>query len=174
VVRVNQTPVKRKRRTKAEIELAKRKALSARKHWLKTRHHMTIEQYDAIKELQGGVCALCRRATGLSRELAVDHDHAIAKTACAHPEKESCINCWRGLLCATCNKTFAHARDDVMFFYRGIDYLREPPATLWKRFEGIPIHRQFVQPGRPEAMMPCVGCGIIRCRVGVAYCVDCQ
>lgn len=171
--RIPVVPAKRKRRTKAEIELAKRKALAARKHWLKTRHHMTLEQYEAIKALQGGVCFMCRRANGNTKELAVEHDHAIAREACAHPDKESCINCWRGLACSVCNGVLGHARDDVMFFYRCIDYLRNPPASQWKLLEGIPIHRQFVKPGRPEAMMPCIQCGLIRCREGVLRCIDC-
>jgi hypothetical protein len=36
----------------------------------------------------------------------------------------------RGLLCTICNaKILGHARDDVDFFYRAIEYLTNPPAV---------------------------------------------
>lgn len=70
--------------------------------------------YDTLYEAQGGRCALCRRATGASRKLSVDHDH---KTGLV-----------RGELCMKCNDLLGHARDDVEFFRRAIDYLLHPPA----------------------------------------------
>lgn len=93
---------------------------------------MTIEQYDSLLAFQAGHCYVCWRATGTTRALSVDHDHAYAKEHCDHPHQESCINCWRGLVCATCNKTLGHARDDVQFFYRAIGYLKHPPAHAWR------------------------------------------
>lgn len=122
------TTPKRQRRTKAQLEQARRRREAARKHNLKVRHNMTVEQYDELLAFQGGRCYVCPRATGKTRALSVDHDHAIASKFCTHPEDKSCANCWRGLLCATCNKMFAHARDDAMFFNRALDYLYNPPA----------------------------------------------
>lgn len=58
---------------------------------------------------QGSRCALCQRATGKRRRLAVDHDHKTGKV--------------RGLLCSICNKILGHARDDPDFFARGYHYL---------------------------------------------------
>lgn len=81
-------------------------------------------EYDRIKEAQGGVCYLCRRATGARRALAVDHDHATGFV--------------RGLLCSPCNKGLGHARDDVEFFRRAIAYLENPPAQalgIWAKAE---------------------------------------
>lgn len=92
---------------------------------------MTPEQYDALLALQGGHCFMCP-ATGKARALAVDHDHAKARAECTHPHDESCENCWRGLLCSRCNDTLAHARDEVVFFERAIDYLNYPPAQMWR------------------------------------------
>jgi hypothetical protein len=92
---------------------------------------MTVDQYSGLLAFQDGLCYICRKAKGITRALAIDHDHAIAKAACIHPENESCINCWRGLLCAKCNDMIAHAGDDVMVFWRAIDYLRLPPARRW-------------------------------------------
>src|SRR4051812_12621786 len=52
-------------------------------------------QYAELYEFQGGHCALCRRATGASRKLSVDHDHATGRV--------------RGLLCRPCNTLLGHA-----------------------------------------------------------------
>lgn len=116
------------RRTKAEIERAKKKAIAARKYWLRTRHRMSLEEYDLIKRYQGGKCAICCRSNGATKALAVDHDHAVTKSTCEHPEKESCEQCWRGLLCGPCNDMLGWARDDPKVFERAIQYLRYPPA----------------------------------------------
>lgn len=78
--------------------------------------------YDALKEAQGGVCAICRRATGATRKLSVDHDHRC----CNGPV--SCGRCVRGLLCRPCNDMLGHMRDDPDAFVRAVVYLRNPPA----------------------------------------------
>jgi hypothetical protein len=127
------TQPKRRRRTKAQLEQARRRREASRAYHLKTRHRMTVQQYDELLAFQGGTCYICQRASGKTRALSVDHNHALARAACTHPHDESCINCWRGLLCSTCNKTLGHARDDVMFFNRGIDYLNHPPARRWHK-----------------------------------------
>lgn len=77
---------------------------------------LTGEQYWVLYEAQGGCCYLCRRATGKSKRLAVDHDH---KTGIV-----------RGLLCKTCNyNIIGYARDNVDYFARCIEYLNDPPAV---------------------------------------------
>lgn len=70
-------------------------------------------EYAQLYEFQRGLCALCRRATGASRRLSVDHDHADGQV--------------RGLLCRPCNTLLGHARDKTAFFLRCILYLRRPP-----------------------------------------------
>lgn len=88
---------------------------------LKIKYGITFEEYGAIKEIQGGKCAICQRATGAYRALAVDHDHAI--------EKELGLRASvRGLLCSKCNEILGHFRDDPEMFFRAITYLRMPPA----------------------------------------------
>lgn len=84
------------------------------------------ELYDDLKEFQGGTCAICKRARGLSKNLSVDHDH----TCCNG--KISCGKCVRGLLCTKCNDILGHARDDVDFFIRAVDYLTRPPAQTFR------------------------------------------
>lgn len=70
--------------------------------------------YEALYEAQQGVCALCLRATGKSRKLAVDHDHSSGLV--------------RGLLCYTDNKILGHLRDDPEAARRLVAYLLNPPA----------------------------------------------
>jgi len=71
-------------------------------------------EYGRIYLSQGQVCAICRRATGASKALSVDHDH---KTGLV-----------RGLLCSTCNKLLGHLRDDWQAAQRIASYLLDPPA----------------------------------------------
>lgn len=89
---------------------------------VETTYSLTAEEYDAIYQAQGGKCAWCRRATGASKRLAVDHDHAC----CIGPR--SCGRCVRGLLCSTCNDVLAHFRDSPEAIERGASYLRSWPS----------------------------------------------
>lgn len=70
-------------------------------------------EYAQLYTFQGGLCALCRRATGASRRLSVDHDHQSGDV--------------RGLLCRPCNTLLGHARDKIEFFERCKAYLELPP-----------------------------------------------
>lgn len=97
-------------------------ARSARSHALsiKRKYGITAEEYAALYEFQGRRCALCRRATGASKRLAVDHNHQTSEV--------------RGLLCGVCNeKVIGYSRDDPEFFYRGAHYLEDPPFRRLKR-----------------------------------------
>lgn len=121
----------RRRRTQAQLAEARRKARNARRHHLKTQHHMTQEQYDAILAFQGGVCSICERPPQPNKNLHVDHDHGPAKRgdpACAHPHEQSCSNCWRGLVHRHCNDMLAAARDSVVVLLNAVKHLEEPPA----------------------------------------------
>jgi hypothetical protein len=88
---------------------------------------LTAQEYDELYRFQGGRCAICRRATGASKRLAVDHDHVLARQH-GHPEGKGCGSCCRGLLCSLCNDTLAHLRDDPAAFERAADYLRNWPT----------------------------------------------
>lgn len=93
---------------------------------------LTPEQYDALLEFQGGLCALCRRARGVTKRLAVDHDHVQAMRDGHDPDK-GCPECVRGLVCSTCNDVLAHARSEAAFFRRGADYLTISPWQHLRR-----------------------------------------
>lgn len=96
--------------------------LAAHGRRIKTTYNTTPEFYAALKEYQGGLCAICRRAKGEKRNLAVDHDH----TCCPGPT--SCGRCIRGLLCAPCNDILAHFRDDPTAGMRMAAYLTSWPS----------------------------------------------
>jgi Recombination endonuclease VII len=86
---------------------------------------LSEQEYAALLRHQQGRCWCCRRATGASKRLAVDHDHSCDR---GHPSSEGCRQCVRGLLCGVCNRLVGFLRDDPETFERMADYLREPPA----------------------------------------------
>lgn len=92
---------------------AARKAASHEAYVLKT-YGLKAGQYQALYEAQGGVCYICRRATGKTKKLAVDHDHRTGFV--------------RGLTCSVDNKMLGHFRDDPEALDRAAEYLRNPPA----------------------------------------------
>lgn len=83
---------------------------------LMKKYGLTEEQYWAMYAEQGGKCALCQRATGRTKRLAVDHDH---KTGLA-----------RGLACGPCNREVIGilAGDDPEYFRRGYIHLTNGAA----------------------------------------------
>lgn len=87
---------------------------AAHGRWILKTYGITSEQYKALYEAQGGTCYICQRATGKTRKLAVDHDHATGYV--------------RGLLCKPCNSILAHLRDDSYAAARIVSYLMYPPA----------------------------------------------
>ena len=99
--------------------LFKQKRIKAEKNHARNiarKYGITPRDYQDILDFQGGLCYLCRRATGTTRRLSVDHDHKTGQV--------------RGLLCRPCNNILGHARDDPAFFCRAVEYLMAPP---WAR-----------------------------------------
>lgn len=69
-----------------------------RRQYLWTMYRLTLEQFEDLLRKQGGHCALCPALPDLHlKGLHVDHDHACC------PNKRSCGNCVRGILCVNCN-----------------------------------------------------------------------
>lgn len=104
-------------------EKLRRKAHNHEKRVQQT-YGLQAGEYAQLYAFQGGFCALCRRATGASRKLSVDHDHADGQV--------------RGLLCRPCNTLLGHARDRVEFFERAKAYLEHTPYARMK--VGDPFH----------------------------------
>jgi len=83
---------------------------------MKRSYGITLEEYNALLESQGGVCAICKcketiidRRTGEVRKLAVDHCHETKKV--------------RGLLCRRCNMVLGGVADSIDLLKRIINYL---------------------------------------------------
>lgn len=111
--------------THHRVEAMRRKKAAQEKRRLAI-YGLAPEVHAALLRLQGGVCAICQKVRGITRALAVDHDHAQAARDGHEPEK-GCPTCTRGLLCKRCNRTLGDYRDDPEVFQRFADYLRHPP-----------------------------------------------
>ena len=98
---------------KCTYAVKKERGRNAHGKALEARYGINRTDYDNAYAFQNGLCFLCRRATGKTRRLSVDHDHATGDV--------------RGLLCRPCNGILGHARDDISFFERAIEYLKDPP-----------------------------------------------
>lgn len=90
-----------------------------RRSQLKKKYRITIEQYDAQLQAQGGVCAICKSADTRTRwnSFGVDHDHSCC------PGSNSCGKCVRGLLCGNCNTLLGMADDNISTLLAAVAYL---------------------------------------------------
>lgn len=104
------------------IEL-KRRSRAAHARRVASVYGLPVGMYEALYEAQGGRCAICRWATGKTKRLAVDHDHAAM---CCPPGPTSCGRCVRGLLCGPCNQTIGRLGSEALS--RAVEYLADPPA----------------------------------------------
>lgn len=84
--------------------------LNVRPRRLAERFNITVEEYDALFELQGGVCAICRLTSNIA--LAVDHCHQTGRV--------------RGLLCNSCNLALGNFKDDPLRLKSALNYLLNP------------------------------------------------
>lgn len=66
-------------------------------------------EYARYYEAQGGTCAICQRANGRTKRLAVDHNHRTGVV--------------RGLLCGPCNQFVGYVGDNPQAFLRAAKYL---------------------------------------------------
>lgn len=92
-----------------------RQARRSYKWALRTKYGLTLAEYEAMADAQGGVCAICKRPqtavskTGAVKLMPVDHDHRTGKN--------------RGLLCDPCNIGLGAFEDDIVRLSAAIDYL---------------------------------------------------
>lgn len=90
------------------FEVRQRK--QARGRAIERTYGISAEDAHALLLLQGGRCWICRKATGASKSLAVDHDHETGEV--------------RGRLCSTCNQFIGRQLgDDPAAAQRMVDYL---------------------------------------------------
>lgn len=82
------------------------------------RHGLTLEQWQAMWDRQGGRCAVCHRPP--ASRLVIDHDHAAARKG---------LPAVRGLLCPLCNGKLGKVRDDAAWCRSAADYLEAGVAV---------------------------------------------
>ncbi len=74
-----------------------------------TQKLLSKEEYDAMCDRQGGVCAICGNKPAEGERLAVDHDHVSGQV--------------RGLLCRGCNTGLGQFTDDPSRLRAAAEYL---------------------------------------------------
>lgn len=105
---------------------AAKKRTAARR--VENTYGITDAEYVAILEHQGGHCAVCGKARGITRRLCVDHDHQTGAV--------------RGLLCDPCNRIVI-GRYSIEALSRAIAYLVAPPAPrALGRTVTVPTHQE--------------------------------
>jgi hypothetical protein len=77
------------------------------------KYGLTVEQVEAMKEAQGGACAICECRL-VSQ--CIDHDHRTGSV--------------RGLLCFSCNVGIGHLRDDPRILRAALAYLTTPRLVV--------------------------------------------
>jgi hypothetical protein len=91
----------------------KRQKEYGRVYRLFRKYGVTMEDYSALFEKQGGACAICRNPptalNSVSGVLNVDHDHRTGQV--------------RGLLCRNCNTALEGFKDEVKLIDAARDYL---------------------------------------------------
>lgn len=86
---------------------------SAKRRRIERNYGITIEQYEEMKRIQNGLCAICLKKPPPGR-IAVDHCHATGKI--------------RGLLCIACNLILGNGKDSPDILRAAADYLERGAA----------------------------------------------
>lgn len=94
---------------RAEKQRAK---LAAHGRVVEATYGITGEDYWKLYAAQNERCAICRVARGVTKRLAVDHDHNTGEV--------------RGLLCGPCNQMIGRLGTEALL--RAARYLEDPPA----------------------------------------------
>jgi hypothetical protein len=74
--------------------------------YLRTEYGISLQQFVAMLELQGGCCAICGH---VQKRLSVDHDHNTGRV--------------RGLLCGSCNNGLGRFKDNATALRKAAEYL---------------------------------------------------
>ena len=77
--------------------------------YVKYRHGISLEEYEAMLETQGGECAVCGTPSPKGG-WHLDHNHLT--------------NELRGFLCNPCNRGIGYLQDDINLLMKAIEYLK--------------------------------------------------
>ena len=95
----------RGKRTRGTANARIKGAKNSRDYHFRDRYGITADEVDAMKEAQGGICALCEARPGTQ----VDHDHKTGKV--------------RAILCVYYNAGIGAFKDDPDIIANAIKYL---------------------------------------------------
>jgi len=110
-------------------EVTTRRRKQARARQVERTYDITEEDNHALYLLQGGRCWLCQKATGATKSLAVDHDHATNEV--------------RGRLCGPCNQFIGRLGDSPEAAQRLVGYLTgDTPYRRLKAQQVIAQHQR--------------------------------
>lgn len=88
-----------------------------RKHDLKMKYGLSLNDYEALSKQQRNACAICEtHREDLSKPLFVDHNHSTKKV--------------RGLLCMSCNIALGNFQDNPEILDMAIRYLEREPKDV--------------------------------------------
>lgn len=94
-----------------------------RDKYLKAKYGITDAEYKRLARHCGSACWICGKKPKPGKNLAVDHDHAKAKTGGVRRSV-------RGLLCFLCNKRLIgrRRREHAVLFTKAAEYLESDAA----------------------------------------------
>lgn len=103
------------------LAVKKQRRVASHGNRIENLYGITRPQYDILLEKQGGKCYICRKATGATKALAVDHDHKL---------EDAGLPKWmtvRAIVCGPCNQDVL-GRLDVAGLLRAAEVLMYHPA----------------------------------------------
>ena len=123
IQKYQKTDIGKKKTTEATRKYQKTKegkesmVKSMRKMVFKNKYHITVEDYELMKQNQNNLCYICGKPevtnnrNGVVRELSIDHNHSTDKV--------------RKLLCHRCNLMIGNCYEDISILQKGIEYIKE-------------------------------------------------
>lgn len=99
---------------------ARHKAFTMKAHRLENTYSLTYYQYLWLLDECDYACPLCLQPFTKESPPHIDHDHSCC------PDKISCGQCIRGLLCRMCNGGLGYFKDSPDALLRAFEYLARP------------------------------------------------
>lgn len=84
------------------------------RQYLLGRFGLTVESFQGLLALQGGVCKICKM--GSEFPWCLDHDHSCCR--------DGCPICFRGILCTQCNTLLGYGYDNPEILEAAAEYLQ--------------------------------------------------
>lgn len=90
---------------------------------LRSNFKISLADYEAMLEAQGGGCAICGTKETPGRAMSVDHDHE-----CCTGKGQGCPSCVRAVLCQRCNQGLGYFLDSPGRLRAAADYIEKHKA----------------------------------------------